>query len=534
MKRMSLILRQYRTLIRCLVACSLGATLLSVRWMAVFAQSDCGIATRFDYPIDTARFQLAQDFGAPSPRHQGRYHTGEDWYGGRDASLGQPVRAAADGRVTYSYPLGWGRDGGVVVIEHTLPDGSIVYTQYGHLFEAEGVVFPQRLSCVTRGQVIGVIGDARPAPHAHFEVRLSQPDTPGPGYASGDIIAQGWRKPAQFIANANAWAHPAHRWHILTSAGPAGPSAPPLLLNDNSLLYLDGATLRRATPDGRVLWRITLDRPAVGIVAYAGQSLLVFADGVFQTILLDGALGDSWRAALAFGGPPLVVGDMHLFPLQGRGLAALRLARRELVWQTEIVPPFQQWAASGVDTAFTIGIITQDNEMMTLAGDGRLLNRALLRDSGAFAAAADGALLAYTRGGLWRVGADGVWDIALDDVPPNRGGGAALTTTDGGLLLFDGATLSAYTAEGALQWATPIPNISGQTTLTPYLGLYLLVTTHGHIIAITGEGRACAQLRIYGDDRSQQWHRLGSDGLLRVAIADQIIGLDWRAFTVGC
>lgn len=531
---MRLMLRRYRSCLSFWGALVMGAALLSLRWVVVFAQSDCGIATHFDYPVDTERFQLAQAFGAPSPRHQGRYHTGEDWYGGRDASLGEPVRAAADGRVTYSYPLGWGRDGGVVVLEHKLVDGSVVYTQYGHLFESDVVTFPPRLSCVTRGQVIGVIGDARPAPHAHFEVRLSMPDTPGPGYASGDIIAQGWRNPSQFIANANAWAHPAHRWHIITTGGPSGPSAPPLLLNDNSLLYLDGATLRRATADGRVLWRISLDRSAVGLAAQSGQSLLVFADGTFQTILLDGALGDSWRAPLTFDGAPLAIGDIHLFPLERRGIAALQLAARQVVWQTDAVPSFKQWFVTGAETAFTIGVITQDNEILTIAGDGQILNRALLRDRGAFGALSDGQLLAYTRGGLWRVDADGSWQIALDDVPPNRGGGAVLSMTDGGLLLFDGASLTAYSVAGAPLWTTPIADVSGASTLTPYLGRYLLVTTHGHLVTLTSDGRICARLRIYGDDRSHQWHNMGSDGILRVAIADQIIGLDWRAFTAAC
>ncbi|MBC7810580.1 MAG: hypothetical protein H7175_05505, partial [Burkholderiales bacterium] len=81
------------------------------------AQEQCGFAQSIDFPIDTNLFRIAQDFGSPSPRHQGRYHTGEDWYGIRGESFGQPVRAIAAGRVTYSAVNGWGRDGGVVIIE---------------------------------------------------------------------------------------------------------------------------------------------------------------------------------------------------------------------------------------------------------------------------------------------------------------------------------------------------------------------------------------------------------------------------------
>ncbi|HLV37098.1 MAG TPA: hypothetical protein VKY59_18390, partial [Spirillospora sp.] len=72
----------------------------------------CGVVDNLSYPVDTSVFRLAQDFGAPSPRHQGRYHTGEDWFLGRRAEnygVGLPVYAAASGRVTFSSPIGWGR-----------------------------------------------------------------------------------------------------------------------------------------------------------------------------------------------------------------------------------------------------------------------------------------------------------------------------------------------------------------------------------------------------------------------------------------
>src|SRR5574338_14758 len=86
------------------------------------AQVQCGVVTSINFPVDTSAFRIVQDFAAQSPRHQGRYHTGEDWYGGRGTSYGQYVRAIANGRVTFSSPNGWGRDGGVIIIEHTFPD----------------------------------------------------------------------------------------------------------------------------------------------------------------------------------------------------------------------------------------------------------------------------------------------------------------------------------------------------------------------------------------------------------------------------
>ena len=173
--------------------------LLCVRWVSVipvFAQAECGFVDTINFPVDQNQFMLAQEFGAPSPRHQGRFHTGEDWYGGRDVSFGQPVRAIANGRVTYSYPLGWGRDGGVIVIEHITADDTRFYSQYGHIMETATITFPPRLGCIQAGEIIGAVGDVRPAPHLHFEIRTNNPDTPGAGY-SWERTKKNWFAPTQ-------------------------------------------------------------------------------------------------------------------------------------------------------------------------------------------------------------------------------------------------------------------------------------------------------------------------------------------------
>ncbi|MBC8100251.1 MAG: M23 family metallopeptidase, partial [Armatimonadetes bacterium] len=251
-----------------------------------YAQTQCPPADAVDFPFDAAqrtRIQLAQGFGVPSPRHQGRYHTGEDFYSGRGSTLGTPVHAIANGRVTYAYPLGWGRDGGVVIIEHTFADGTVVYSLYGHMMETETVKFPMRLSCVALGQVIGVVGDVRPAPHLHLEIKLAGPDTPGPGYSWANVYDEGWRHPSRFIVNRQAWTHPAHRWH-LTLNDPVGLPSSPLPVADFSLMYLDGRTLRLATYDGRVLWRVVLNAPALAVIESRGQPTIVYADGLMQTV----------------------------------------------------------------------------------------------------------------------------------------------------------------------------------------------------------------------------------------------------------
>jgi len=37
-----------------------------------------------------------------------------------------------------------------------------------------------------------------------------------------------------------------------------------------------------------------------------------------------------------------------------------------------------------------------------------------------------------------------------------------------------------------------------------------------------------------GNTRSREWHSLDSDGILRVGVADQVVGLDWQRFLGAC
>jgi murein DD-endopeptidase MepM/ murein hydrolase activator NlpD len=91
---------------------------------------------------------------------EGAFHTGVDI----DAPYGTPVRASGDGTVTGAeMGVGYG-------LEVTLDHGHDVVTVYGHL-SAVAVYPGQR---VTRGQVIGYVGESGRAtgPHLHYEVRL--------------------------------------------------------------------------------------------------------------------------------------------------------------------------------------------------------------------------------------------------------------------------------------------------------------------------------------------------------------------------
>lgn len=179
----------------------LALTTLGIVPAVNLAQIDCGVAESLAYPVDMTRYALVQGFGVPSPRHQGRYHTGEDYAIPGGISLGEPVYAIGRGVVTYSYTLGWGRDAGAVVIRHTLPNGAQILSQYGHITASDDIAFPLIGACVEQGQAVGVIADVRPAPHVHLEIRLAMPDAPGPGYSwpSPEDDTPLWRMPSRFI-----------------------------------------------------------------------------------------------------------------------------------------------------------------------------------------------------------------------------------------------------------------------------------------------------------------------------------------------
>lgn len=491
-----------------------------------YAQAQCGTADSIAYPIDTSAFTLAQDYAAPSSRHQGRYHTGEDWFGG---SAGLPVQAAANGRVTYASPAGWGRDGGVIIIEHTFPDGSVAYSQYGHIMMGSDIAFPAKFDCVSKGQVIALVGDARPAPHLHFEIRVNQPDIAGPGYTVADPSTLGWRRPAQFVTNWQAWLHPAHAWHLETDL-----VAPPLQLSDNSLLYLDGRALRLATYDGRVLWRILLNTPAVGIVGSLGTAILVYADGAMQVVHYDGTLGERWTTGLFFDSPPVSLGDGWLLHTADGALVAFQADLRRERWRLPEMPA----PARAHVTGQSIALYSASEELLLISRDGRLLNRAALRSVPGLSTLPDtGGLLSYSRGGLWTVGVDGVWTYPVawaDQLPPGGAFSAALADGLARLYLFDGRSLYAYARDSALLWRADVTGVQGMVSLVKYDDKLLLLSAKGTIAAVSGSGRVCSRLQIYGDGRREAWHTLSSDGLLRVAVGGQMIGINWARFTQGC
>ncbi|MFN8471256.1 MAG: peptidoglycan DD-metalloendopeptidase family protein [Anaerolineae bacterium] len=171
------------------------------------------VADRFDFPVGPRGlpepppdFHIAVGVADPAyhadPRFQGAWHTGEDWNGpgACDEDLGQPVYAAANGIVTASgyYVPSWGR---IVLLEHTLPGGAKVWTQYAHLKER----LVNQGDIVTRGQQIGSMGkganDNTFCAHLHFEVRSTDlsPNIWFPYVRDRNWVESNYLVPSQFV-----------------------------------------------------------------------------------------------------------------------------------------------------------------------------------------------------------------------------------------------------------------------------------------------------------------------------------------------
>lgn len=506
------------------------------------AQTQCGIIDRIQMPIDTNTYRSVQDFGAQSGRHQGRYHSGEDWALPQAAAYGQPVFAIADGRVTFASPNGWGRDGGVIILEHAFPDGSTFYSMYGHLTDAEGVQFPAEYTCVRAGEVLASIGDVRPAPHLHFEIRSNDAvwggAIPGQGYSWQAPERLGLRRASKFIVNWQAWLHDAFRWRV-DLADEGGAAAPPLRLEDESRVVLDNNRAIRISPDGRILWRVLLDEEAVGLMPLEdGAARVVFSTGRVQNIALDSTVGAEMQLGETVSSAPMEAFGLLLFRTPQAQLIAFDPLLTRVVWRVEEVPEIVSWAA----TASTMAMVTRspagEYALITIGADGFVRDRAYLREGAGVAVSQTDELRAYTAGGVWTINEAGVWTEQVQENGASYPTGSpprALTVDGERLYLFAGGTLYAYENGRALwQAETNLASVGG-AQLSLIDGLLTLMTDDGYLATYQPETSApCGELHIWGDWRANAYGGLDADGLYRFYTADQMIGLEWDEFTEDC
>ncbi|HYO88989.1 MAG TPA: PQQ-binding-like beta-propeller repeat protein [Candidatus Limnocylindrales bacterium] len=498
------------------------------------AQPQCGYARAVQFPVDPNVFMLAQDFGAASPRHQGRFHTGEDWTLPGGAALGQIVYAPADGRVTFSSPNAWGSDGGVLILEHTFPDGSVAYSMFGHLTEADGITFPPALSCVRMGEPLATIADVRPAPHVHIEIRTSGGAIPGAGYSWDEPQSADLRRPTKFLINQALQLGDSYRWRI-DLADEAGPFGAPVLLDDLSLIYLDGGRVNRITDDGRLLWRTLLESPAAGLFPRDDGAWVLFTDGRWQAVLRDGSLGEANETGVPLARVLLALPDRLIAQTADGRIAAFDAAGLPLWQSAEALPAVTAAAAEPVSgrLALMARDVQGGGSLLLLNVDGGTIDAAQLAEPAPIQFAPSGWLWTYTRGGLWGVDEGGAWTLMDAAAAPGGASAALAFAGDGARYQFDGQTLIAFGPDGAPRWQTSPGHVAGQNMLMAESDRLLLVSSGGELVTWRrSDGAECGRARLWAGPSA--WANLGVDGLLRVAIADQIAALDWADLTQAC
>ena len=156
------------------------------------AESDETIASSFSYPIENPTRKIGyniqnEDLGGWKECFQADWsklwHAGEDWF----APAGTQVKAVANGVVKYVHPIHLDYPGSVVIIEHTIYDGTKIYSMYGHLSEPPPVVVDDE---VKKGDTIGNILYQPNNTHLHWEIRnfldgsfiCNNGSIPAPGY----------------------------------------------------------------------------------------------------------------------------------------------------------------------------------------------------------------------------------------------------------------------------------------------------------------------------------------------------------------
>lgn len=174
--------------------------------------------------FDAQNPDLSEPSSCFGPPMQQLHHAGEDLYrNGQDPIEGTEVVAVANGMVIEYNPNSW-YPGKAVVIEHTLSDGTHVYSVYMHLRDVQ----VQEGENVLRGQAIGYVEHqdytgnypeyhSPDDSHLHFEIRYFADanqvylehgysqcaigDKAGRGYTPPDVHADEWgyTDPTDFI-----------------------------------------------------------------------------------------------------------------------------------------------------------------------------------------------------------------------------------------------------------------------------------------------------------------------------------------------
>ncbi len=470
----------------------------------------CGAVDLFDFPISPPDAldipRSGGDFGVFRDRY-GKYHAGEDWSGTtREGSLGTPVYSIGHGLVTYAEPLGWGRDQGVVIVQHTFTDGSTLLSFYGHL-DPDTVTLSPGL-CVARGEEVGHIGQPRTSPHLHFEVRTHEPYVPLTGYWPDDPTAIGWLSPSQVIWDVRTAAQPNVSW-----TRPSGDADTQLIADlDDQLLLVENRELLlvdSAEGDSQpVPLALADEEDSVATAAISAEGDVAFVglrSGAVQAYQLP-----EWTLLWETDPPDMGLPQLLALPDGGVVLAdrsqllALSSAG-ETLWAQEVAARPSDW------------LLTDDALWLTWGGD---LAETLQIAAGEppTDSAEVGGLLAAGDDAVWLYGEDGVyhwqngeWSRPLGLPPAQMSLRDIVGLPDGGAVVAFGGPderrLMQLDAAGELVWQGGLPSEAS--------GFGELAVVDGQLYwgSVRAAGAQAVVFDVYRvDSASQSLHHLFQSG----------------------
>jgi outer membrane protein assembly factor BamB len=468
----------------------------------------CGVVDAIDYPIDIGdTLQRGyDDFGLYRARFGGN-HVGIDI--GFDR-FGEPVHAAARGRVTYADPEGWDTEKGVVLVEHVFPDGSTVYTLYGHMEQTDAVFFPRVNSCVERGDTLGVIGDpSRGRPHLHYEIRNFNLGDGGPGYVTGSPTHAGWFHPLDFTELWRLRLAPAYIGAITFSDVP---TLPPIILDTGVFVIASGNALEGYVIPNTSLWRVTADGVITGLVGLPGGRVVARTRSGQMLMLQDGRYLAVWSEA-GPEAPLMAFGETLVFLTDGGGIAAYTPTGDRL-WE---LPPLTSVVAAETDalpprvTSFEtngseIAVVINASSVVSwrlLDTSGTLIDETFFERNPVLAPIPNDGWLALDGATLYRL--DGDQRVEVTNISPVPGSFARMVASaDGSSYIYAGdptSTLLALDPQGDVRWRVRYPFPIG--VLPPLLAvgrgclLYTLDMDGTLNVFSTTDGSLVNQRKVY-------------------------------------
>jgi len=424
----------------------------------------CGLVDTLDFPLKPPDGEGASgggDFGIYRRRY-GKYHTGEDW-GFGSSNFGSPVYSIGHGQVTYAQPLGWGADQGVIIVEHTLRNGSKLLSFYGHL-DPPSVVL-RAGDCVTRGDQIGAIGRPRTRPHLHFELRTNMPNTPGPGYWPVDPTRAGWLPPSATISNYRISTSPGVQWMRPNESWSSHGIG--VLENRVFVAVEDQQLLGVSLENGDLRWSHPITETLHSALLDVNQTMIYLATspGMLQAFSVP---------ALEAAGAPAGSEDLPdrfwqinlerpssstVLPLPGGGVVAATRDQLsaisesgEILWEHEPIGSVVGWAK--INEALIITTADEQSPLWSVDETGAIAWDALV--SGKPAALGDQVFL-YSEEGVYRLDADARSTELIYALPKGILTWGDVIHTDGKDLLVvhndpDDRRLLALDPDGVLRW----------------------------------------------------------------------------------